>query len=56
MSAFVSIDSVCGATTGRIDYQDIELNRDGIICCGNCRSILLCRKAWDFLYKKGGRK
>jgi hypothetical protein len=56
MSTFITIPSVCGATNGRIDVQDWELNKDGIRCCSNCESILLCRKAWDFLYKKGGRK
>lgn len=55
MSTFAVIPSVCGATRGRIDIQDFPLNRDGIVCCDNCRSILLCRKAWDFLYKRGGK-
>ena len=51
MSIFVTVASVCGKASTSVDVQDLELNRDGIICCDNCRSILICRKAWDFLYK-----
>jgi hypothetical protein len=51
MSIFVTVASVCGKASTSVDVQDLELNRDGIICCDNCESILLCRKAWDFLYK-----
>jgi len=51
MSTFVDINSVCGAVTTTIDMHDVELNPHGVICCDNCRSILICRKAWDFLYK-----
>ena len=51
MSHYVSVKSVCGNATTSIDMYDLELNRDGVICCDNCESILLCRKAWDFLYK-----
>jgi len=53
MSTFVNIDSVCGAVKTTIDMHDVELNPHGVICCDNCRSILICRKAWDYLYKKG---
>lgn len=56
MSTFISYHSVCGDTIAKIDVQDIALNRDGVICCDNCRSIVLCRRAWDFLYKKGANK
>jgi hypothetical protein len=52
MSTFVSINSVCGAVTTTIDMYDLELNPHGVICCDNCKSIVLCRKAWDFLYKE----
>jgi hypothetical protein len=51
MSNYVTVASVCGKASTSVDVQDLELNRDGIICCDNCESILLCRKAWDFLYK-----
>ena len=51
MSIFVTVASVCGKASTSVDVQDLELNRDGIICCDNCKSILMCRKAWDFLYK-----
>jgi hypothetical protein len=53
MSTYVPIKSVCGAVTTTIDIYDIELNPHGVICCDNCQSIILCRQAWDFLYKKG---
>ena len=51
MSTYVNVASVCGAKSTSIDIYDLELNRDGIICCDNCESILICRKAWDFLMK-----
>jgi hypothetical protein len=53
MSTFVNLPSVCGATTASVDVYDLDLNPNGVICCDNCNSIVLCRKAWDFLYKKG---
>jgi len=53
MSTYVPIKSVCGATSTSIDIYDLELNPNGVVCCDNCKSILLCRKAWDFLYKVG---
>jgi hypothetical protein len=52
MSHYVSVKSVCGNATTSIDMYDLELNREGVICCDNCKSIVLCRKAWDFLYKE----
>lgn len=51
MSTYVPIKSVCGATSTSIDIYDLDLNPHGVICCDNCQSILMCRKAWDFLYK-----
>jgi hypothetical protein len=51
MSTFFDVKSVCGASSASVDMYDLELNRDGVICCSNCESIVLCRKAWDFLYK-----
>jgi hypothetical protein len=53
MSTFVNLPSVCGATSASVDVYDLDLNPHGVICCDNCQSIVLCRKAWDFLYKKG---
>ena len=52
MSTYVPIKSVCGAVTTTIDMYDYEFNAHGVICCDNCESILLCRKAWDYLYKE----
>ena len=53
MSTFVNLNSVCGKSSASVDVYDLDLNPHGVICCDNCESILLCRKAWDFLYKKG---
>jgi hypothetical protein len=53
MNTLYSLRSVCGKTTSYVDAYDVNLNPNGVICCDNCQSILLCRKAWDFLYKKG---
>ena len=50
MSTFVNYNSVCGAVSTTIDVQDIELNTHGIICCDNCKSIVMCRDAWNYLY------
>ena len=52
MSTFLNVKSVCGKSSASVDIYDLELNQDGVICCDNCESILLCRKAWDHLYKK----
>ena len=51
MSTFINLASVCGATSASVDVYDLDLNPHGVICCDNCQSIVLCRKAWDFLYK-----
>ena len=52
MSTFVNLASVCGKSSASVDVYDLDLNPDGVICCDNCRLILRCRKAWDFLYKE----
>lgn len=51
MSTYVNVKSVCGNATASIDMYDLELNNN-IVCCDNCQSILICRNAWDFLYKE----
>ena len=50
MSTFFNVKSVCGASITNIDMYDLELN-DNLVCCDNCKSILMCRSAWDYLYK-----
>jgi hypothetical protein len=50
MSTFVNVKSICGNASAEIDIYDLELNRDGVICCDNCKSILMCREAWNYLY------
>jgi hypothetical protein len=52
MSTYAPMRSVCGATTAMVDVHDFDLNPHGVICCDNCNSIVLCRKAWDYLYKE----
>ena len=51
MTTLIRLDSVCGKTHTFVDVYDFNLNPHGSICCDNCDSILICRKAWDFLYK-----
>ena len=51
MSTFVTVASVCGKSSTSIDMYDLELNNN-VVCCDNCKSILMCRQAWDFLYKE----
>ncbi len=52
MTTLMRLNSVCGDTHTFVDVYDYNLNPEGSICCDNCRSILMCRKAWDFLYKE----
>lgn len=42
--------SACGATGSLVDFEDVDLNPDGVICCSNCRSIIACREAWYAMY------
>jgi hypothetical protein len=53
MSTLYALESVCGNTIAYVDAYDMNLNPNGSVCCDNCESILICRKAWDFLYKGG---
>ena len=50
MSTYINVRSICGDKTTSMDIYDLEYNNE-IICCDNCESILMCRKAWDYLYK-----
>lgn len=52
MSTLYPLRSVCGTNTSYVDAYDHNLNPHGSICCDNCQSILMCRKAWDYLYKE----
>jgi hypothetical protein len=51
MTNLYSLRSVCGKTVSYVDSYALNANPSGSICCDNCNSILICRKAWDFLYK-----
>jgi hypothetical protein len=55
MSHYVNVRSICGDKTTSIDIYDLELNNNGVVCCDNCESIMICRKAWGFLYQKGNK-
>jgi hypothetical protein len=46
MSYFTYIDSACGRTAGRVEIKDRHLSPHGIICCGECRTIIQSREAW----------
>jgi len=52
MTAIYPLASVCGSNTFYVDPYEVNLNPNGAICCDNCRSILICREAWDHLYKE----
>jgi hypothetical protein len=52
MSTFINVKSACGKSSAPADIFDLDLNQNGIICCDNCESILMCRNAWNYLYKK----
>jgi hypothetical protein len=51
MSNFVDLNSVCGKTSSAVDVYDLDANPNGVVCCDNCKSILICRNAWNYLYK-----
>jgi hypothetical protein len=46
MSTFTWIDSACGRIRTSIDIFDLDLNPHGVICCGECRTIIEAREAW----------
>lgn len=47
MSTFVEVKSACGRKSGAVDIFDLPLNPHGIICCGECETIIQSREAWD---------
>jgi len=51
MNAIYTLKSICGKKTFYVDAYSVNLNPNGATCCNNCKSILICRQAWDFLYK-----
>jgi hypothetical protein len=51
MSYFINLNSVCGKQSASVDVYDLDANPHGVICCDNCKSILICRNAWNYLYK-----
>ena len=54
MTTLYALRSICGNKTTHVDAWDLNYNND-LICCDNCESILICRKAWGFLYQKGNK-
>lgn len=51
MNAIYTLKSICRKNTFYVDAYEVNINPNGAICCDNCRSILICREAWDHLYK-----
>ena len=52
MKSIYAMKSVCGKNTFYVDAYDVNFNPNGATCCDNCKSILMCRSAWDYLYKE----
>ena len=50
MSMYVYVSSVCGKSGSMVDTFDLPLNNEGVICCGNCKTIMECREAWYQVY------
>ena len=40
------MESVCGRTFAKIEIKDAEFNPHGVICCGECDSIIQSRDSW----------
>lgn len=51
MSIYIGLKSACGATTASVDIYDLDLNPDGVVCCGNCRLIIETRNNWRAIYE-----
>lgn len=47
MSTYVAIKSACGRVTTSIDIFDLDLNPHGVVCCGECETLIQSREAWD---------
>jgi hypothetical protein len=52
MATLYPLRSVCGNSVAHVDAYDMNLNPHGSICCGNCETILISRKSWDYLYQE----
>ena len=52
MTSIYPLKSVCGKNTFYVDSYEVNFNPNGATCCDNCKSILICREAWDHLYKE----
>ena len=46
MSTYINLKSACGRSSASVDIYDLELNTNGVICCGECETIIQSRKAW----------
>jgi hypothetical protein len=46
MSTYIKVKSACGRKSASVDIYDLDLNTDGIRCCGECESIIESRNAW----------
>jgi len=46
MSMMVNVWSACGRSFVRMEMKDEPLNPHGVICCGECATIIQSREAW----------
>ena len=51
MSYYVPLKSACGRKTAMVDMYDVELNPNGVICCGECETIIESRNSWESLWQ-----
>ena len=42
MSHYVNVKSVCGNASTSIDMYDLELNREGVVCCDCLGEVVAC--------------
>jgi hypothetical protein len=50
MSSFINLKSACGRSSAKVDIYDLDLNPHGVICCGECETIIQSRQAWEGIY------
>jgi hypothetical protein len=46
VSTYVKRSSACGRMEADVDIFDLPLNPHGVICCGECETIIESREAW----------
>ena len=46
MSTYINLKSACGRSSASVDVYDLDLNPNGVRCCGECETIIQSREAW----------